>query len=83
MLNMLEKLLSMTEPLLDRLDPVDRDDWYKISARTADLREHLGVEDMPTDDAEENMCSWVKDVSRRGVSDDEILAQVRAALNEV
>lgn len=38
LLNMLEQLLSITEPFSDNLDPKDRDAWLQISARTADIR---------------------------------------------
>jgi hypothetical protein len=37
-LDMLEKLLSITERVTDSLDPEDYIEWQRISAETADLR---------------------------------------------
>lgn len=39
MLDMLEELLSITEPLSDQMDHETREAWMRISATTADLRD--------------------------------------------
>lgn len=42
-LDLLEELLSLTEPMKDRMTPEQRDAWQDISARAADLRDGADV----------------------------------------
>jgi hypothetical protein len=39
MMDMLEKLLAITESLKHEMDRSDREEWSAISARTADIRD--------------------------------------------
>jgi hypothetical protein len=39
LLAMLEKLLALTEPFVDAMTDVEREDWQFISARVADIRD--------------------------------------------
>lgn len=41
MLEMLEKLLSITEEYTEQMESEDREAWYDISAKVADLRERI------------------------------------------
>lgn len=47
LLNMLESLLSITEPLREQLDGSAHQEWGRISARCADIREGRGSPDEP------------------------------------
>lgn len=47
LLNLLEQLLSITEPLKQYLSPEDFEAWQNISAATADFRSGDDVSNVP------------------------------------